>query len=450
VRRGVEERVRDATLKRGSWLGAGIVTALLVGFATPAFLEGIRVLGRHIPQTAIERDYLVGLLWATLLAVSVAIWPVPSQDKRALLVLWLAKVFVTLGAMLAYEWHYDLDAYGYYWRSTLPGFPLLSSTWTTGTAIVQQFGWVHARVLPDSYHAMKVTFALVGLIAVYLIYRGATRYLGREDVRILYLLGLFPSVLFWSSILGKEPLHLLAISIYVYGVLSWRATNRSIYAVVLAIGVIFSFLMRPWSGPILLLPLVVFILIGVRRPLARIAFLLVAVGGFAWTANQFAARFNIETMRDVQTAAEARSHGWQGGSGQRAAQFTDAEGMLKFAPLGVFTALFRPLPGEVRNPFGMIAGVENVFLLILLGIGIFRARWSALRDPALTWAIVLILTWSAVYSFVSYYNFGAAVRFKLQILPILLLVLLRLATLRPVHVSEQHDGRFRVKREQTA
>jgi hypothetical protein len=149
---------------------------------------------------------------------------------------------------------------------------------------------------------------------------------------------------------------------------------------------------------------------------------------FLWSVGRFATMFNIETIRDVQSAAEARSAGWAGGSAQeRTGRFTGLGSMLRFAPLGAFTALFRPLPGEVRNPFGIVAGLENTFLLGLLAVAIMRTRLQRLRDPAIAWAILLIITWSFIYSFVSYYNFGAAVRFKLQILPVLLLVLLHLA-----------------------
>ena len=185
---------------------------------------------------------------------------------------------------------------------------------------------------------------------------------------------------------------------------------------------------RSWSGPILLFPLIIFAVIGIRRPMARIAFVAIALVAFLWSVGRFATMFNIETIRDVQNAAEARSAGWAGGSAQeRTEKFTGIGSMIRFAPLGAFTALFRPLPGEVRNPFGIVAGIENAFLLGLLLIAVARARLRRFRDPAIAWAILLILTWSFIYSFVSYYNFGAAVRFKLQILPVLLLVLLYLA-----------------------
>lgn len=415
------------TTRGWQWHALGALLAVALGLALPGFVNALRSLGRYVPQDQIELDYLVALIWAAIIGLSIRAWPIASVDRRPLLLIWVAKTIVVLGVMLVYEWNYQLDAYGYYERALMEEFPVARSSWSAGTVFVAQFAWLHTKLLPDSYHALKVTFALIGLLAVYLIYRGTVRYRGVNDHRVLYFVALFPSVLFWSSIVGKDPIHLFGIALYVYGVLSWRATGRSIHVLTISTGVVLAFMVRSWSGPILLFPLLLFAMVGIRRPWMRIVFTLLAVVAFAWTVSAFATKFNIETLGDVHTAAESRS-GWTGGSAQeRTEKFTGIGSMIRFAPLGAFTALFRPLPGEVRNPFGVVAGIENAFLLGLLVIAIVRVRLRRLRDPAIAWAILLIITWSFIYSFVSYYNFGAAVRFKLQILPVLLLVLLYLA-----------------------
>jgi hypothetical protein len=419
--------VSAAARTRSFTIGA-LLVASLIGLALPTFVDALRVFGRHIPQERIEFDYLAGLVLAVIIGVSIRFWPVAAEDRRPLLWIWMAKTVVTLGLMLAYEWNYDLDAYGYYERAVMAEFPRATSSWAAGTTFVARFAWIVKRILPDSYHALKVVFGLVGMLAIYVLYRGVVRYRGMGSHRLLYFVALFPSVLFWSSIVGKDPLQLFGIGLYAYGVLSWRATGRNAYALPIAAGVALAFMIRSWSGPILLFPLLVFAAFGLRQMWMRLVFSALAIVAFGWSVNQFAGKFNIETLRDVQTAAERRSHGWIGGSAQeRSTPFTGISGMLRFAPVGAFTALFRPLPGEVRNPFGFVAGLENAFLLGLLLVALVRTRPRAFRDPVLVWAVLLVLTWSFAYSFVSYYNFGAAVRFKLQILPVLLLVLLYLA-----------------------
>jgi hypothetical protein len=97
--------------------------------------------------------------------------------------------------------------------------------------------------------------------------------------------------------------------------------------------------------------------------------------------------------------------------------------------MGVFTALFRPLPGEVPNLFGFIQSLENVALLLLLIMAIKRTRLEELKDPLVVWAILLVLAWASVYGMATY-NLGTLVRFRLQILPMFLGLLLYLSRRR--------------------
>jgi hypothetical protein len=49
------------------------------------------------------------------------------------------------------------------------------------------------------------------------------------------------------------------------------------------------------------------------------------------------------------------------------------------------------------------------------------------------WAVLLVVIWASLYGPISYQNLGAAVRFRLQVLPVELLILLYLA--RPRRAS---------------
>ena len=406
-----------------------LLLAVCLGMATPTFVGLVRVWGFRIPQPNIEADYLQGLLWALVLGASILIWPAAAHDKRPLLILWGVKCAVTLGFMLLYEWNYGLDAYMYFDLSRATTSPLRDMGWGRGTENLIGMAWIHSTILPPSYHAMKLSFAMVGLISIYLTYRGAVRFRGVEDVRLLYALGLFPSILFWSSILGKDPVQLLGISLYFYGVIGLRRSRHWwLYLVPISLGIALSAYIRLWSAPILLLPLAVFLLYGLRGITARVAFLAVTALALNAAVDRFSEQFGLQTMRDVYTTVDALSQGWEGGSGQaQIVEITGLGSLLRFAPIGAFTALFRPLPGEVLNPFGMVAGLEGFFLLCLAALACVRVRRSHFREPLVTWAIVLVVIWATMYGFVSYYNLGAAVRFKLQILPILLLLLLHLS-----------------------
>jgi hypothetical protein len=335
--------------------------------------------------------------------------------------------------MLFYESTYSsLDAYGYFFASVQPQFDWSQVGLGNGTSNLMALAWLHGRLIPSSYHALKISFAMIGLIAAYIFYRSAIVAGAKTGVRLLVLLVLTPSVLFWSSILGKDPIILLGIALYTYGVVRWVRGSRSHWLLIALLGVIVASLVRIWLGPIMTFPVVVVMMMGERSRLQKTLFVMVGIAAFVFAVSIFRATFFRETTMDIVEATNTYSQAWsQGGSGQvLTTPFSGIGSVIRFIPLGVFTALLRPLPGEVRNTFGTLAGLENAGLLMLALIAIGRTRARDFRDPLVVWAATLVVTWAVVYGFVSYQNLGTGVRFRLQILPIFLLLLLHLARRR--------------------
>jgi hypothetical protein len=402
---------------------------VLAGVAAPWLLDLAARLGSHIPQPDMQTDYLVGWVWGVLIAVSIAFWPVPERDRPLLLALWAVKLGVALGFMLLYETTYtDLDAYGYFRSARLGDFVV----WDVSGATQRIVGLarLHPELLRTSYHALKVSFALAGLLGVYFFYRAAVIALGRERPSLLLVLGLFPSVLFWSTILGKDPVVLMGLGLYALGAVGWMRTRAGRYLVFLALGVLGASAVRIWLAPIALLPLFALVLLSRRVPwAARIAVLAGGAAAAALLATVFARRLEVAAVNDALALVGSLSQGWAiGGSAQRITMdLSTPLGLAAFLPLGAFTALFRPLPFEAENAFSLLAAAENTLLLLLVALAALRVSRRALDDVVVRWAILLVFTWSGAYAVVSYQNLGAAVRFKAQILPVLLLLLLHLA-----------------------
>jgi hypothetical protein len=420
---------------RLAWIGG----AALAGFLVPAFALRVLNWGHAIPAPDIQSDYVIAWLWALALGATILIWPVSRRDRNALIVLWSVKCAVTLGLMLLYENVYTvLDAYGYLTAALAPRYDWQSVGFGSGTQNLEAMTWLHGQYITASYHAIKVSFAAVGLLGTYVFYRGVVHATAREDLRILFLLALFPSILFWSSILGKDPIVYFGICLYAYGVMGWSRHGRWRYLVPILLGIAVASMIRLWAGPILLAPLSVFALKAIRGWFGKISFLVLSMAAMVLMVAQFAEMFGLEAMQDVYSRTETFSEGWGGGSGLSSdIQLTSLRGLLIFAPLGAFTALFRPLPGEVMNPFGLLAGAESALLLGLFGLALVRFRWSVLRQPLILWAVSLVVVWSTLYGFISFQNLGSAVRFKLQILPVLLCLLLYLSSKRPVPLPRE-------------
>jgi hypothetical protein len=408
------------------------VAALLAGLAASALALLVPALGRNIPQADPSQDYLRGVLWAILIGISILAWPVPNRDRALLQGLWFLKALCALGPMLFYEAFYQqLDAFAYFNAVKRPVIAPFDFQFGFGTTNVIAITRALSVLVGPWFHALKIAFAAIGLVAIYLFYRAIVMALGQERPALLIIIALVPSVFFWSSTLGKEPLILLGLGLHAFGAVAW-ATSRKPGMLALAFaGVAACALVRIWMVIILLLPLLWLILRAQRSLLMRVLIVVPCLFGLALALAQLRTMFQLEALTDVLTTAGNISQSWAyGGSGQQMAELTSVKSALLFLPLGTFTALFRPLPGEVMHPFGVLAGLENLALLGLSAVTLLKAKRRALHSPLVQWALALVLLWGIVYGFVSYQNLGAAVRFKLQVLPFLVLWFILMRTAR--------------------
>jgi hypothetical protein len=385
---------------------------------------------------------LTGLLWSVFLGLTLFAWPIRATERTALLVIWIVKCCVCLGVMLAYESHYGLDAFNYFeFARDSQGSPDMGVV--SGTDYILWLTSMLYRYLP-SYHAIKSTYSYVGLIGVFAFYRSVTLLRPRTGLAGLYLLGLWPTILFWSSILGKDPIVFLGVGLYCLGVVKWQQHRMLPALLYLAAGGVIVTVIRVWFGVILAVPMVVLSLLHTKSVARRIVTVAMSAV-MLWIAFAvFHDRYVLDSASDIlQTASSIGSTFGIGGASSRAvtADVTTLSGFLTFLPIGMFTALFRPLPGEVWSIFGLIASAEDAILLALLVLAVVRFREAGLKEPIVIWALTLVLVWSAFYAVVSYQNFGAALRYKLSIIPVLLLVLIELSRVLPPQTAQPHDGR---------
>jgi hypothetical protein len=414
----------------------GIILAL----AAPAYIELIAFLGQYIPLDDVISDYLVALVWAVALGITILFWPVSTKHKKILLFLWLARCAVALGFMLLFEYRYQtsMDALGYF-RRALGEWGSWQDYGGLGTQRTTAVVWFHQQILPNTYHAAKITFSMFGLLAVYLFYRSAIIFLEQEDIRILYILGFFPSILLWSSILGKDPVVLLGIAIYTYGVMKLYQHSHPLFFILVLLGVFIASAIRPWMGLILCTPLGVFVIARMQGLAIKIAFVLFFTSVTVVSFNIFLETFQIQTSQDIiHTIDTIQQLSTRGGSSSGMNRELNSLGStLVYLPIGIFTILFRPLPGELLHFFGLLSGVENAVLLFLCGLGIKRTSWQNITKPVVLWLLLLILIWAIFYALGASYNLGTAVRYKLQILPLFLIFIWYLIQKKPL--SEQRN-----------
>jgi hypothetical protein len=413
-----------------------LTTALASSSGVQAFIQDT---GVHVPTTDVLRDYAFGLAWAGLLGLSILAWPTDGRKKWWLMGAWLAKCGVALGVMLPYEERYGgLDCWFYFRNAHTPLGDIPAKLARGGGDLVEALGAVQVNLGPDSYHAVKLSFAMLGFIAIYLLYRAAELLLGRPSPMAFWVLTLYPTILFWSSIYGKDPVVLLGIAIYVWGIAHLSMDRNAWYIVPVLAGVALASIVRVWMGPILLLPCLLVVLARIRNLMWRWVAVVILAGAVVPLATATMDRLAIDDATDLLQATRAVKENFgDANSGlDRQVELNSMWDLVAFAPQGLFDTYFRPLPGDVDNTFGLLAGIENVLLLCVSVWAATRFRFAYLRNPVFFWSIALLLTWGLAYSLVTYRDLGTAVRFKLQILPVLLGVIGFLIRRRRARVVE--------------
>ena len=421
------ENTRTETLGYGLQLGGLVLLGLTVSLAIVWLLSHMGTLGQNIPQPDIVGDYVRGWMWALGLAALICL--VPVEERQPLLVVWLVKIVVDLGAMLVYEWHYGLDAYWYFswgvWGNHGSLLPVLGN----GSETTLRLSALLAYITGPSYHAMKVVYSFIGFWGSFCFYRAACHYLRRREPWLLYVVALTPSVLFWSSILGKDPVIFFGAGLYALGAAGWLRTSRTFYALPLICGVLIAMFIREWYGVIMIAPLLFVVAPRLRHPLQRILSVGAGLAGMFYAYSLFQKQFLTDGLSSVLPTVNTTISGFGGqGSSQSVQAFHSFGGMFLFWPWGIFTALFRPLPWDVHNIFTAIAAVEGSALLILVVSAARHWKFSALRDPVISWTLAYLLCWASLYGFAGFGNLGMAARERLEVMPIIVLLALLFGT----------------------
>lgn len=413
----------------------GTLLAVTVGgmFAsvTPPFSDLISISANNIspyPGPDIHFDYFVGALLGLLCGGLLMAGPIDPRTRSTAIFCWAVKLAAALVLVPVYEYAYGLDIDGYYWFDAKPEFDGIdigrSRTWN-----IRLLAWAVLQVIGPSFHGGKVVFSFVGFLGIYLAYRGSVAFMKSERPSLLALMSLAPTSLFWATSLGKDPLVLFGVGVYCYGSLHWLQGFRFRYlAFIFAGGALASYI-RPYFLPIMGLPLALPLLFQSRRPLVRLLSLPLVVGGAAYSVRIFSSTMNIETFDSFMSYQAGVAAAWQGGSSFTLPVIDTPIKLVLVAPLVVFTALFRPTIFEAHNLFALGAALDNTVLLVIFCYALSRSRLRELLEPEPLWMTGFILMWAVMYG-IGTGNLGAISRFKIQVLPVLIVLLVFMARKR--------------------
>ena len=370
-------------------------------------------------------EFFLGLL--TFIALTFVVF-LTMRDKR-LLYIWIIKGFVvTLVFMLFYEHYYHgMDTYYYAMRALIRHFPAINGTGTQNVASINSY---FTLLVGKSFYSLKVFNAFIGFMGLLYLYKTYEYIMQKSglkiDDRFIYIFFLFPSVLFWSSILGKDPLNLFFIGMFAYAFIHIIDAVKIRYVVMITVAMWGVSYIRSWWPAIMMTSIFLYYL-KINSIKNFLLFLLVlpvfVVIALGLLKSQGIASFNDAFMKMTETAANLSGTGTALGSSVSVHAINGIGDYLLFYIPNLFTSLFRPMPWDIRNPFTAMAAVENVILLYLAYKYIFKHWKEIYRNKYLKFYILFIFSWSLLYVIISPTNLGIAVRFKLQVLPAMLILI---------------------------
>jgi hypothetical protein len=240
--------------------------------------------------------------------------------------------------------------------------------------------------------------------------------------RYLCWILLFPSLWFWPSAIGKEPLILLGLGLTVYAYVRPRGTNW----LLLATGLLLTTSVRPQVGAVAALSILVaqWLAFGGRWTVRKVAEGVVVAA--LCTAGVWFAMTNlgvgIAQSEGVHEYVERRADVARRVEGSRATGVTLG---LRGVPVAVSNVLFRPLPWEARNPLQLLAALEIAafwVLAVLRRRQLLQALRGWRKDRFRRVALAFIALYAISFGFVVL-NLGIIARQRILLFPFLFLFL---------------------------
>jgi hypothetical protein len=366
----------------------------------------------------VHKDFFAGLVGAFFLTFIILL--LPFKHKNIVLLAWIAKLFIVFVVDYLFESRYPVDAH-YYFAIALEDPVFIPKPFAGIDNIVVLISYLTTFLYP-SYRLCVVVFAFAGFMAQYIFYRSAARLADGESKKLLIVLLFFPSVIFWSHILGKEPVVFLMIAVYFAGMVYFCRGYPLKAISLLLLSFAGFFFLRFWLAGILGISFVLSCYLNrnvkwVPKIIAAVSitvicFFIIKTGLERFHVGNLNQYFELIELSSPISPDEGRA--WH-------IEAFPFKTYLLSMPHLMFTNLFRPLIFEAKRITHLLAGIENTVLLIYFLISLWHfLKYKLLKNPGVTIMLIHIIIWSAAYSSLSIQSLGIAVRYKLQVLPFIL------------------------------
>lgn len=293
-------------------------------------------------------------------------------------------------------------------------------------------------LLADSLYGVSFLFATASFFGKLLTYQAFREVFERRfRIRMLVATMLVPSVVYWSSGIIKEAVALTGMGIVLLGGtrLLVKRSPRNVF--VTLFGGLIVALIKPHLLFAMALGAGVWIYWqrsmgpnGVEiRPLYLLLGAAAGLGGVLLLGEIFP-RFSLSSVGEEAAQMQFYAARQRGGSTYAIGDPNNKSllGQLSYAPLGLFTALYRPLPFDVRNPPMLVNAIETTGLLALSIHAVWRRGvagvWAFVNQrPMLMFCLVVALVLGTMTGLASA-NLGTLSRYRIPMVPFFVVLVL--------------------------
>ena len=337
--------------------------------------------------------------------------PFRSVSRKVSVALYLWHTFFTL-YYARFALYNSADARGYFIRSleNNPSFRL-------GTKAIDFITSIYTQFFGLSYLGTFLVYNIIGAIGLLAFVAAMRETSCRKTARVrLYttIIAFLPGLSFWSVAIGKDSPALLGT-----GLLSWAAIDLKRRWVAVLAGTVIYLLVRPHLTAIILVALAFAIIISGKIGIPKKIMIVAVIAAPSVFAIKLAMATlglgNTDVISSAYAFIESRQLiNLQGGSS------IDITNMNLPTQMVVYS--FGPMFIGANGILGLVASIENVFLLFVVAtavIRIFRGRSSL--SPTVKWFYLFFSLSLWMIFAMTTANLGIALRQKWMFMPMLLI-----------------------------
>ncbi len=349
------------------------------------------------------------------------------SDNQLYIYSWLIKAFVTIVVGGIFEYlYFGLDQYGYFTNAIYDygKYPFFQS----GTGFIIGVNSIFTFIGGNSFYSLKIINSFISFISLVLLYKTYIYIIKKEGIidindNLSYMIFIVPSVLLWSSLIGKDALILFPISLYIFAFVRILDEKKFRYILFLIISLFLAYYIRRWIPFIMISTIVLY---NIRFNKRSLILLTISIPLLYFIVSIILKSLNVSSFDGLFQILGRVSQGFSRGNSALEVYPINSlfDYIIYFLP-NSFITMFMPLPFFSTSNISLwFFSFENLLLLYLFFRFLLPNVKLIFTNKYLKFFLFFLFSWLLIYVILSPGNLATALRYKSQILPIFIILIL--------------------------